>query len=72
MLNRLFPLILSFSLVTVPTIAIAQSTSDLYRQGNAAQAAGNYREVERIFRRIIQLDPNDARAYYNLGTVLAD
>ena len=53
-------------------LAQGESISELFRQGNAAQAAGNYREAEVIFSRVIRLDPNNAVAYNNRGNALYD
>jgi superkiller protein 3 len=55
---------------STPQIAVDQSVQQLYQQGNAAQKAGNFSEAERIFRRVIELNPNDAVAYNNLGNAL--
>ena len=60
-------------IVATPAVVVqAQTIDDLYLQGNAAQAEGNYAEAEQIWRQIIRRTPNDAIAYYNLGNVLAD
>ncbi len=49
---------------------LTQTIDQLFQQGNAAQASGQYAEAERIFRQVISLNPQDATAYYNLGNAL--
>ena len=49
---------------------LTQTIDQLFQQGNAAQASGQYAEAERIFRQVISLNPQDAKAYYNLGNAL--
>ena len=70
MLRRFLPPLLALSIIAAPLGAIAQSIDQLFRQGNAAQAAGDFAEAEQVFRRVIQLDPQNARAYNNLGNAL--
>ena len=68
-------LLVSFAcvaLMSVPALAQAQSIDDLFRQGNAAQDAGDYEQAEATWRQILRLAPDDADAYYNLGNALAD
>jgi protein O-GlcNAc transferase len=48
------------------------SIDELFRQGNAAQAAGRFAEAEQIFRAVLRRDSRDAAAYYNLGNALRD
>jgi superkiller protein 3 len=54
----------------MPKLAVAQTIEELFQQGNAAQEAKNYSQAEAIYRRIIQLEPNNAKAYYKLCYVL--
>lgn len=86
---RFFPFLASSALVTVlaPAMVVqAQSLESLFRQGEAAQAAGNYARAESIWRQIIgsQLDvplgdsaPSEPisisypNVYDNLGIALA-
>jgi superkiller protein 3 len=56
----------------MPKLAVAQTIEELFQQGNAAQEAENYSQAEAIYRRIIQLEPNNAKAYYQLCYVLDD
>ncbi|NEP01302.1 MAG: tetratricopeptide repeat protein [Symploca sp. SIO2E9] len=70
MLHRFFSLLLTLSLVAIPQVVVAQSIEQLFQQGNAAQDAGNFSEAEHIFRRVIQSEPNNTDAYYNLGLAL--
>ncbi len=68
---KLIALFLSLSLVTTPQLASAQTPIDrLFQQGNAAQEAGKYSEAEAIWRRILEIEPKNAVAYYNLGNAL--
>ena len=69
---RLLALVLTFSLAGMPQLAVAQTIEELFQQGNAAQEAENYSQAEAIYRRIIQLEPNNAKAYYKLCYVLDD
>jgi len=66
----LLPLLLSLSLVTMPQLAVGQTIEQLFEQGEAAYKAGHYSQAESIMKRVIQLDPNLAAAYYNLGNAL--
>ncbi|NEO33018.1 MAG: tetratricopeptide repeat protein [Symploca sp. SIO3C6] len=72
MLRRVVPLLLTVSLIATPQVVVAQSINQLFQQGNAAQSAGNFPEAERIFRRVIRLEPNNAVAYNSLGNALSD
>jgi len=69
---RLLALVLTLSLAGMPQLAVAQTIEELFQQGNAAQSAGNYTQAESIWRRVIQLEPNNAKAYYQLCYVLDD
>jgi Flp pilus assembly protein TadD len=60
------------ALLAVPAVVQAQSIDELFRQGNAAQAAGDYATAERIFRQVLRQDPNNANAYRRLGLALND
>ena len=70
MLRRFLPPLLALSIIVAPLGAAAQSIDQLFRQGNAAQAAGDFAEAEQVFRRVIQLDPQNAGPYNNLGNAL--
>ncbi|WP_375507039.1 tetratricopeptide repeat protein [uncultured Nostoc sp.] len=72
--NRIFTtLFLILSLTTTPKFVVAQNNIEqLFQQGEAAQEAGKYSESEATYRRIIQIDPNNATAYYKLCYVLDD
>ncbi len=75
---RLLPVIALLTLVTpalaalLPSASIAQVTSitDLFRQGNTAQDAGDHPAAEAIWRQVIRLDPSNVVAHYNLGEAL--
>lgn len=57
--------------MTLPAVVVqAQTVDELFRQGNAAQSAGDYREAERIWRQVLQQDPENSGAYNNLGNAL--
>ena len=68
-------LTLAFAVACLLTITSApvfsQNVEQLYQQGNAAQDKGDFSEAESIFRQVIKIDPNDAKAYYNLGIALS-
>jgi len=53
-----------------PIIASEPTIDELFRQGNAAQAAGRFAEAERIFRAVLRREPRNAAAYNNLGNAL--
>jgi len=65
---------LGFGLALAPPALVvqAQTIDDLFRAGNAAQAAGDYAEAERIFREVIRQQPESGAAYNNLGIALYD
>jgi tetratricopeptide (TPR) repeat protein len=69
---RLLALVLTLSMAGMPQLAVAQTIEELFQQGNAAQKAKNYSQAEAIYRRIIQIEPNNAKAYYKLCYVLDD
>jgi tetratricopeptide (TPR) repeat protein len=69
---KLIALFLSLSLATIPQLASAQTIiQKLFQQGNAAEDANRYSEAESIWRRILEIDPNNAVVYNNLGTALS-
>ena len=70
MWRRCLPLLLLWAVVSTPQLAVAQTIEELYRQGNAAQAESRFKEAERVFRLVIEREPNDAVAYYKLGNAL--
>ena len=63
---------IAFLLNLSPQPLLSQSIDQLFRQGNAAKDRGNFAEAERVFRQIIKIDPNDAKAHKNLGNALSD
>ncbi len=69
---RLLALVLTLSMAGMPQLAVAQTIEELFQQGNGDQEAKNYSQAEAIYRRIIQLEPNNAKAYYKLCYVLDD
>ena len=70
--SKLLPLVLIFSVLSCTPVGLGQSVEDLFKQGNAAQDAGNYSQAETIFRQVIRINPQDAIAYNNLGNALSD
>ncbi|AVQ74193.1 hypothetical protein B5D77_02265 [Microcystis sp. MC19] len=54
----------------MPPTTVAQTLEQLWQQGETAQAQKKYPEAERIWRQIIQLDPNSAVAFSNLCAAL--
>ena len=57
-------------LTTPPTLVQAQNVDSLFQQGAAAQSAGNYSRAEEIWQQVLQPQPDNAWAYYNLGLAL--
>ena len=55
-----------------PIVASEPTIDELFRQGNAAQAAGRFAEAERIFRAVLRREPRNAAAYNNLGIALSN
>lgn len=59
-------------LTITPQPLLSQDIDQLYQQGNTAQSRGNFPEAENIFRQVINIDPDNAGAYNNLGNALSD
>ena len=66
------PILLALSLTLLPSGLAAQTVGEWFQRGNAAQAAGRYREAEQIWREFLEIEPNNALAHNNLGNALAD
>jgi superkiller protein 3 len=49
---------------------VAQSVDELFERGNTAQSERRYEEAERTWRRVLEIDPNNADAYVGLGNAL--
>jgi superkiller protein 3 len=62
--------VLTLALMIMPPTTVAQTLEQLWQQGETAQAQKKYPEAERIWRQIIQLDPNSAVAFSNLCDAL--
>ena len=62
--------VLTLALMIMPPTTVAQTLEQLWQQGETAQAEKKYPEAERIWRQIIQLDPNSAVAFSNLCAAL--
>mgnify|MGYP000751190703 CR=1 FL=1 len=71
-ISALALLLLTFSLVATPTMVVAESVEQLFEQSKAAYLAGKYAQAEALYRHIIELEPNNAFAYYKLCYVLDD
>lgn len=71
MLNSISLFLSGLALKVVSSDLANHKIEQLLKQGNAAQAAGDFSNAERIFRLILQHDPQHARAYNNLGNALA-
>ncbi|MGJ5634447.1 COP23 domain-containing protein [Nostoc sp. CALU 1950] len=68
---KLIGLFLSLSLATTPQLASAQTTIEqLFQQGKAAQDAGKDSQAEAIWRRVLQIEPENVAAYLELGKAL--
>jgi len=50
----------------------SEMLNEYIRQGNLAQLSGNYAQAENIWRRFVQIDPNNAIAHNNLGVSLSE
>ena len=62
--------VLTLALMIMPPTTVAQTLEQLWQQGETAQSQKKYPEAERIWRQIIQLDPNSAVAFSNLCAAL--
>ncbi|QIZ71914.1 serine protease [Oxynema aestuarii] len=62
--------VLTLSLLLIPQGVVAQSVDELFERGNTAQSERRYEEAERTWRRILEIDPNNADAYIGLGIAL--
>jgi tetratricopeptide (TPR) repeat protein len=51
--------------------ALAVSTIGLHRRARAAMEAGNPVEAEKLYRRLVQLEPDDGEVHFNLGLLLS-
>jgi tetratricopeptide (TPR) repeat protein len=47
------------------------SAIDWFEKGDAFQNAGNHKQAIEAYSKGIELDPNDAKAYYNRGVAYA-
>jgi tetratricopeptide (TPR) repeat protein len=71
--HRLFPILLILAVAVTTRVVVAQeSVEQLWQQGNAAETAGKYDRAEEIWRKVIQINPKNAKAYNNLGNALSD
>lgn len=66
----LIPLAFAAAIFTTQPV-FAQGILELRQQGFAAQDAGNFSQAEQLFRRIINIDPNNSAAHNSLGIALA-
>ena len=69
---RLLAALILLALATQGGLAKAQTAQDLLYDGNIATKERRYVEAEAAYRKAIELDPNYAAAYNNLGKVLRD
>ena len=72
MRNRIFSiLLLTLSLTTTPQLVFARNTvQQLFKQGETAESVGNNSQAETIWRKVLQVEPNNGKAYNNLGNAL--
>ena len=70
--RKLWAFWLTVALAVTPQASMAQTIDELFRQGNAAQSAGNYVQAEAIWRRVLREEPKNSGAYNNLGNALSD
>lgn len=64
---NLFATVLTLSVVLFPKTGLCQTFEELYQQGEAAQAAGNYSQAELIWKQVLQVRSNDEFVYNKLG-----
>jgi protein O-GlcNAc transferase len=71
--HRLFPILLILAVAVTTRVVVAQdSVEQLWQQGDAAETAGKYDRAEEIWRKVILIEPKNAKAYNNLGNALSD
>ncbi|MDJ1170147.1 tetratricopeptide repeat protein [Roseofilum sp. BLCC_M154] len=70
MFRKFWAFWLTLAVVVTPQATIAQTIDELWKQGNAAQSAGNYAQAELIWLRVIREDPDNSGAHINLGNAL--
>jgi superkiller protein 3 len=72
MRNPIFiTLLLTLSLTSTTQIVFAQNTVEqLFKQGETAEAVRNNSQAETIWREILRVEPNNGKAYNNLGNAL--
>jgi len=72
MRNPIFiTLLLTLSLTSTTQVVFAQNTVEqLFKQGETAEAVRNNSQAETIWREILRVEPNNGKAYNNLGNAL--
>ncbi|MEM9538266.1 MAG: tetratricopeptide repeat protein [Cyanobacteria bacterium P01_E01_bin.42] len=71
MVNRkVLAFVLGLSLVLMPQAVVAQNVDRLFERGNAAQEERRYEDAERIWRQLLEIEPDNDAAYNNLGLAL--
>jgi Flp pilus assembly protein TadD len=69
--HRLFSILLILAVAVTARVVVAQdSVEQLWQQGIAAATAGKYDRAEEVWRKVLQIDPKNANAHYNLGSAL--
>ena len=68
-LRKCIPLVF-FTLLLNPLSALAQSLEELAQQGLEAYRAGEYESAASAWQQMIEIDPQNADAYNNLGATL--
>jgi tetratricopeptide (TPR) repeat protein len=54
----------------LPVAGEQESPDELFEQAQAAEEAGNAEVAERLYRRVMRIDPSDPAASFNLGNLL--
>jgi tetratricopeptide (TPR) repeat protein len=54
----------------LPVAGADESPDELFDQAQAAEQANDIATAERLYRRVMRIDPNDPAAAYNLGNLL--
>jgi len=69
-MRRVLGLGLALSLLLVPQVGVGQTVDELFDQVLTELRQGRYEEAERTWRRLLQIEPNNAGAYVGLGLAL--
>jgi tetratricopeptide (TPR) repeat protein len=54
----------------LPVSAAKENLDELFEQAHVAEQVSDFEAAQRLYRRIMKIDPNDAAAAFNLGNLL--